>query len=380
MESIWERGSFGSRPDLVVVGAGITGLFTAWHAKQMAPRLQVMVLERGLHPAGASVKNAGFACFGSPSELLRDLQEIGREAALARVRERWLGLQELRRALGDAAMGFVPVGGYEVFPTEGPAFERVREGLGELNRELRDITGTTVFSLADDKIAAQGLHAAHLVFNPLEGSVDSGRLMCSLLEKVRAAGVDVRFGNSVEAWNDTGHGIELRLAGGPVLGTGQVVLATNGFTASLVPGTDIGPGRGQVLLTSAIQGLELKGTFHMEEGYYYFRDLGGRVLFGGGRNLDKQGEATTDEGTTPLVQDTLEHLLRTVILPGMSFNVEQRWSGVMGFRRNGGPPVVEQLSPHAVLAAGLGGIGVAIGIRVARRAAELALGSKTVEA
>lgn len=379
MESIWEHGSFGLRPDLVVVGAGITGLFTAWHAKQLAPKSRVMVLERGLHPAGASVKNAGFACFGSPSELLRDQAAIGRDAALARVRERWLGLQELRKTLGDAAMGFAPVGGYEVFPAGDPAFQRVRDGLEALNRDLRGITGTTVFSLADEKIAALGLHAAHLTFNPLEGSVDSGRLMASLLERVRAAGVDVRFGNSVEAWGDTGNGVELRLAGGPVLRAGRAVLATNGFTAALVPGTDIGPGRGQVLLTGPIAGLKLKGTFHLEEGYYYFRDHGDRVLLGGGRNLDKQGEATTAEGTTPLVQDALERLLRTMIVPGKAFSIARRWSGVMGFRRNGGPAVVEALSPHVVLAAGLGGIGVAIGIRVARRAAEMVLGNATVE-
>ncbi|MCC6838792.1 MAG: FAD-binding oxidoreductase [Flavobacteriales bacterium] len=371
MESIWETRSFSNGADLVVVGAGITGLFTAWHARRRRPSRKVVVLERGPHPAGASVKNAGFACFGSPSQLLSDLEHEGEAIALHRVEERWRGLQELRATLGDEAIGFAPVGGYEVFRPDDALYTRVAGRFDALNAALHGIFGRDVYSWADGRTASLGLRAGHLAFNPLEGAVDSGLLMRRLLDLAREAGVEVRFNTAVEGWEEQAQGVELLLHGGQRLRAEQAVIATNGYSRGLLPQIDVVPGRGQVLLTSPIGGLRLKGTFHLDEGYYYFRDLDGRVLLGGGRNLDKAGETTEEDATTPRIQDALEELLRRTILPDTPFRIEQRWSGIMGFRPNGGPAVVERLSPHVVVAAGLGGIGVAIGIRVARHAAEL---------
>lgn len=371
MYSIWEELSFRNAPDLVVVGAGITGLFTALHAKLKDPHRRVLVLEKGPYPSGASVKNAGFACFGSPSQLLFDLDHEGEEVMLGRVVERWEGLQELRATLGDQAIGYEPVGGYEVFRGGDPLHGKVSERLCDLNRRLKPIFNQDIFRWTDERIRFLGLDAGHLVWNALEGALDSGRLMHTLLQKAQGAGVEVCFGRAVERWEELLDGVELKLAGGDVLKASQTVIATNGYTRTLVPDTDIVPGRGQVVLTSVIPGLQLEGTFHMDEGFYYFRHFQGRVLLGGGRHLDMAGEATMEEGSTPLIQQALETLLRETILPGRGFRIERRWSGIMGFRSQGGPPVVKRLSPHVVLAAGLGGIGVAVGIRVARKAMEL---------
>lgn len=371
MYSIWESRSFHGDRDLVVVGAGITGLFTALHHRRKHPRHKVLVLERGPHPSGASVKNAGFACFGSPSELLHDIDMEGEAAALHRVEERWRGLLELRETLGDAAIGFEAVGGYELFRKHGPLYTRVADRFSTLNQALRGIFRQDVFSWADLRADALGLQAGHLAWNPLEGAVDSGMLMRTLLAKVQGEGVEVRFNATVEGWDEQADGAGLRLTDGRALKAAQAVIATNGYSRMLIPTVDVLPGRGQVVLTSVVPGLKLKGTFHMEEGFYYFRECDGRVLLGGGRELDKAGETTTVDGITPQVQMALEQLLGNTILPGRAFSIERRWSGVMGFRSQGGPPVVERLSPHVVVAAGLGGIGVAIGIRVARQAAEM---------
>ncbi|MBX2981567.1 MAG: FAD-binding oxidoreductase [Flavobacteriales bacterium] len=371
MESIWEQTSFGRNYDLAVVGAGITGLFTALHLRRKYPERSVLVLERGPHPSGASVKNAGFACFGSPSELLHDIDTEGEAAALHRVEERWRGLTELRETLGDAAIGFEAVGGYELFAKDSLLYTRVAKRFDALNAALHGIFKKNVFTWTDQRTPELGLHAGHLAWNPLEGAVDSGMLMRALLAKVQGEGADVRFNAPVGSWEDHGTGVAIQLASGATVKAARAVVATNGYTRDLIPATDILPGRGQVVLTSPIPGLQLKGTFHKDEGFYYFRHYQGRVLLGGGRHLDKPGETTTEEGTTPQIQNVLEELLRNTILPGREFSIEKRWSGIMGFRKHGGPPVVEHLTPNVVVAAGLGGIGVAIGIRVARQAAEL---------
>jgi gamma-glutamylputrescine oxidase len=372
MFSIWEREGFLAEPHLAVVGAGITGLFTALHYKRRFPAHRVLVLERGPHPSGASVKNAGFACFGSPSEILADIDAEGVATAVARVEERWLGLRELRAELGDQRMGFEPTGGHELFGERDALYNRVADRFDELNRTLSPVFGHPVYEWRNHLKGDMGLRTGHIAFTRLEGSLDSGAMMRTLLHKVRSDGVDVRFGQPVTSAEGDDAGVLLRIGqDNAAVRAHHVVIATNGYAGELLRDIDVKPARGQVLLTSPVPGLRLKGTFHMEEGYYYFRDYQGRVLLGGGRHLDKAGETTTEDAVTPMIQEALERMLREVILPGQPFTIEHRWSGVMGFRTQGKTPLVERISPRVVVAAGLSGMGVAIGIRVARKAADL---------
>lgn len=375
MFSIWERTGFLAEPHLAVVGAGITGLFTALHFQRRFPAHRVLVLERGPHPSGASVKNAGFACFGSPSEILADIESEGIDTAVARVAERWSGLQELRAELGDYRIGFEPTGGHELFGEGDALYNRVAERFDALNRALSPVFGGAVYEWRDHLKGDMGLRTGHVAFTDLEGPLDSGALMRTLLGKVREAGVEVRLGTPVMAIEHDGTGVSLKMGGtNPPVRAAQAVIATNGYAGDLLPEIDIKPARGQVLLTSPIPGLRLKGTFHAQEGYYYFRDYQGRVLLGGGRHLDKVGETTTEDAVTPMIQEALERMLRETILPGDRFTIDQRWSGVMGFRTQGKSPLIERIAPRVVIAAGLSGMGVAIGIRVARKAAELLAG------
>lgn len=108
----------------------------------------------------------------------------------------------------------------------------------------------------------------------------------------------------------------------------------------------------------------------MHEGFYFFRDCAGGVLLGGGRHLDLEGERTMHEGLTPLVQGDLERLLREMVLPGQAFTIANRWSGTMAFGSRSKSHLVERIGERVVVAVRMGGMGVAIGIRVARRAVE----------
>jgi hypothetical protein len=65
-------------------------------------------------PHGASTKNAGFACFGSISEIIDDLKSHSEEVYQL-VTKRLEGLRLLRKRLGDEAIDFKPYGGYELF-------------------------------------------------------------------------------------------------------------------------------------------------------------------------------------------------------------------------------------------------------------------------
>ena len=116
--SYWEQATFFTDIDVAIIGSGIVGLNAALNLKKKNKKLKIIVLERGMLPTGASSKNAGFACFGSPSELLEDLEKCSENEVFSLVEKRWKGLLRLRKNLGDKAIDFHNWGGYEVFDSK----------------------------------------------------------------------------------------------------------------------------------------------------------------------------------------------------------------------------------------------------------------------
>src|SRR6476619_7147643 len=97
MISIWEKETFFAPQDVVIAGSGFVGLWSALHLKKKHPQLKVTILERGLIPTGASTRNAGFACFGSLTELMYDIATMGVEKTLALVSMRYKGLERIQK-------------------------------------------------------------------------------------------------------------------------------------------------------------------------------------------------------------------------------------------------------------------------------------------
>ncbi|MHC2991367.1 FAD-dependent oxidoreductase [Pontibacter sp. HJ8] len=373
--SYWEKDTYFSNIDVLIVGSGIVGLNAALYLKTRQPKLKVVVLERGLLPTGASSKNAGFACFGSPSELLDDLSHHTEDAVFSLVERRWKGLQRLRHNLGDTAIDYHRWGGYELFEaSQQQLHTECVERLPYLNRHLQQVTGEQeVFRLADEKISRFGFRQVeHLIESTAEGQIDTGKMILALTQKVQTLGVLVLNCLEVLELQEENKGITAITAQGIAIPARAALVATNGFARQLLPQLQVIPARAQVLITEPIANLKLKGTFHYDRGYYYFRNIGNRVLFGGGRNLDFKAEETTELGLTELVQQQLEKLLQEVILPGTDFEVAHRWSGIMGL----GPEkttIVKPVSEHICCSVRMGGMGVAIGSLVGEEGAELVL-------
>jgi glycine/D-amino acid oxidase-like deaminating enzyme len=369
--SYWESDAL-LHADFVVVGAGLIGLQTALELRELHPCDSIVVLERGLIPSGASSRNAGFACFGSMSEILADLDLLGEDQVLATIERRWNGLQRLRRRVHDAAMRYEPAGGHELFSRSDLA---VIDRLDEVNRLLKPLFGRTVFSRDDDAIGRSRFgRASALLRNPLEGQLHSGMLMAELARLARMENIEVRTGATVLAVDEDGSKVDLKIAmpGGEqiCMSAARVVICTNGFTATLFPGAGIEPARGQVLVTAPVPDLRWRGAYHMEQGYYYFRNVGDRVLLGGGRHLAMSEETSDEMVLTPTIQDALLRLLREVVLPGREVAIEYRWSGIMGFSADR-MPQVRMLSPRIALGFGCNGMGVALGAQVAAEVAAL---------
>src|SRR5690349_21736686 len=106
MVSIWEKESFFAPQDVIIAGSGFVGLWSAFYLKKKNPKLRVSILDRGMIPTGASTRNAGFACFGSLSEVVHDAQTMGRDTMLELVEMRFRGLERIVRYFGKEAIDF----------------------------------------------------------------------------------------------------------------------------------------------------------------------------------------------------------------------------------------------------------------------------------
>lgn len=371
--SYWEKDTWLGDLDFCIVGSGITGLSCALELRETYPDARILVLEKGVFPQGASTKNAGFACFGSLSEILSDMETHTEEEVVQLVSDRWRGIQRLRSMLGDKALDYQGNGGYELFlQHESLLFEKCLDRMEAINSLLQPVFGRPCFEHTGNSFGF-GRILPTLILHPLEGQIDTGRMMKALLEKVQQGPNPVMVLNSVclKDFRDGGKQVLVH-ADRFEFHTRKLLLATNGFSAALAE-LDVRPARAQVLVTEALPGHPVRGTFHLDEGYYYFRDVGDRILLGGGRNLDIEGETTAEFGQTPLIQDSLERLLREVILPGRAVGISHRWSGIMGV---GGrkKPIIRKLSENVACGVRLGGMGVAIGSHVGRQLAGLAAG------
>jgi glycine/D-amino acid oxidase-like deaminating enzyme len=366
--SYWEIKNWFTNVDYTIVGSGIVGLHAALRLRERFPKSKILVLERGMLPQGASTKNAGFACFGSLSEIIDDLHSNSEEQVAQLIQKRWRGLQMLRKRIGDSIMDFKPYGGYELFLKDDEStYQECSSKLLFVNEILKPIFKNDVFAKELDRFAFGGIHE-YVIFNPLEAQIDTGNMMQELLKQSVSAGILVLNRQTVVAHHESADGVEVILEDFSFK-TKKLLFATNGFAGELL-NNEVRPARAQVLITEPIPNLDIKGTFHIDKGYYYFRNIGDRILFGGGRNLDFEGETTTEFGHSNKIQERLESLLKEVILPGRDFKIEHRWSGIMGLGVDKNP-IVKQLSDHVYCGARLGGMGVAIGSLVGTELADL---------
>jgi glycine/D-amino acid oxidase-like deaminating enzyme len=359
--SVWEKETFFAPQDIIIAGSGVTGLWCAIHLKEKNPTLRITIIDRGLIPTGASTRNAGFSCFGSLSELISDAALVGEEAMLQLVTMRYRGLQKIRSYFPAATIGYEEHGGYEMFNNAATYYDECRDKMTYYNQLLQPITGLAeTYIAADDAISGYGLQqVTHLIKNKQEGQLHSGLLVQALLQKAYALGVQVFPAIEIISFEETNGSVILHTSQGLELHCNRLLICTNGFAKQLLPQLDVQPARGQVLVTTPINNLPLKGTFHYDHGYYYFRNLGNRVLLGGGRNIDFESETTTSMETTQRIQNALEKLLRETILPHHNYGIEIRWSGIMGMGQEK-LPIVKPVSNRVYCAVRMSGMGVAL--------------------
>ncbi len=373
--SFWEKESFLGNFDVLIIGSGIVGLNAALSLKIKSPFLKIAILERGLLPSGASTKNAGFACFGSITELMDDVKLNGEDAMLQLVEKRWRGLLALRKLLGDDQIDYLNLGGNEVFSlSDRESFENSADSISYYNNLLKNLIGKDVFSVQSKMISENGLtNFNQLINNKYEGQIHTGKMMKALRKKVSDVDIEIFNGYEITGLEENSDNVIVQNSKGISLKAKNVLVCTNGFSKRLFPNIEVIPARNQVLITEPIPGLKLNGSFHYQKGYIYFRNIENRILLGGGRHLFQKEETTDIMEITDSLQGFLESFLdKHFENNNRKLKIDMRWSGILGVG-NEKSPIITKYSDHIFTAVRLGGMGVAIGTEIGREAADFLL-------
>jgi len=220
--------------DVAVVGAGLTGLWTALFLKQLDPDLGVAVVEQGLAAHGASGRNAG---------MLSETVDHGHGLAIAH-----FGEAEARRLadLGernvaeltaflerhDIRCDYEPTGRLMVALT--PA------QVGEARRTVQTARrlGLDSFHLLDrEAVRSEVRSPLYLGGVWVEGGgiLDPVKLVDGLRHEAESLGVRVFERSRVTGLEPAGAGIRLRSGDGEIRAR-RAVLATSAYTHHLLPG------------------------------------------------------------------------------------------------------------------------------------------------
>jgi glycine/D-amino acid oxidase-like deaminating enzyme len=368
--------------DVVIVGGGFTGLWAAWHIKQLEPEARVALLEADTCANGPSGRNGGFCnvmWFSLPSMRRR----WGDEAALevARAAERAVG------EIGDfcereGVDAWFRRGGYLQVSTA-PAHDGAWEEALAACREMG--AGEAGRSLAPEEVSEHCASPAFRggAFYPNSATVQPVRLALGLRERLRSRGVEVFESSPVRALREVPGGVEARTTGGTVrAGAGVLAIGAAAKGRGWPLRGRLSVASSHIVLTEPVPDLLEEVGWTGGECITdsralidYFRTTpDGRILFGwgGGRiamGARLNGRAEVDAG---VIAATAEHLRD--YFPGLAGRrIEQAWGGPIDASPTHLPLVLPSHGGRAFAAAGYTGNGVGPSHMVARTLASLAL-------
>lgn len=359
--SYWERSVMLKPFDFIVLGAGIIGKQIAIKIKLKYPDTRIALVDRYPVPLGASTRNAGFACFGSLSEILDDLKRSEIDAVMAIADKRYRGIQKLVAEFGAENIGYVPTGSAEIFDlNHNDDLKFALENRDYINNQLKKSTGlNSVFNIQEGNTSGMNCKST-IITNRHEGMLNSGMLNEAIALKAHQAGIIPLYGYNVSGISLNDNGYELWDDRQMKLSCDQLIIANNAFAGQFLPDLDVVPARGQILVTKPLDHVPFNGIFHSDKGYIYFRNIDNRILIGGGRNHFELAERTFEFEGSEDVRFFLDNYLQTVVIPGQKFEIDMHWSGIMAM---GGVklPIVRRLNDHLLVCVRMSGMGVALG-------------------
>jgi glycine/D-amino acid oxidase-like deaminating enzyme len=214
----------GREADIVVVGGGYTGMWSAWYAKQLEPEARVVLLEsEPLCGHGPSGRNGGF-CNAMWSSLASMRERWGEVAALAVAQAAQQAVARIGAFCGehDVDAWFRPAG--YVMVSTAPAHDGTWGRALQACRELGVPEMLQPLSAAEVAERCQSPAFRGGVVSPTSATVQPARLALGLREQLLAAGVQIFESSPARSFRETGDAVEAHTSAGSVR-AGSGVLA-----------------------------------------------------------------------------------------------------------------------------------------------------------
>jgi gamma-glutamylputrescine oxidase len=339
-------GTLPDKVDVLIVGGGITGVSLLHHLARR--RIGAVLVERTRLAAGASGRNAGFLLAGVAASYVEAVRAFGR----ARAREVWAFTSENHDKTIEAARG------------QKVGYRRLGSAILASGDEERAQLVESAQLLVEDGFQASW--DGQRLLNPRDGEVDPVALIAALAAQAPPGAI--REGVEITALTARRHDVLVQ-AGEASCEAGAVLLATNAYTAQLVPGCGIRPVRAQMLSCAPVSASVCNLPTYSHFGYRYWRQLETHeVLVGGWRDTAPEEEVGYLAEPTDQIQEKLDGALER-LAPGAQ--VTHRWAGLMGFTQSGLPLAgpVEGV-PNVYVCGGFNGHGMGFAFLTAKGLAE----------
>ncbi|MBV9293731.1 MAG: FAD-dependent oxidoreductase [Frankiales bacterium] len=369
--------------DVAIVGAGYTGLWTAYHLTRIDPALRVVVVEREIAGWGASGRNGGWCSALFAASWQRVAAQHGMD-----------GVLRLRRALErtvDDVGDWCRQHAVDAHFAKGGTLTLAR-GAAQVARERSSVNSDQRYGGTDTKrldstqararLAAAGVDGA--AFTPHCAAVQPARLVRGLARVVEAAGVRIHERTPASA-------IESGLVRTPngTVRAEVVVRATEGYTCELR-----GEERTLIPLWSLVLATEpLPAPVWEQLGWraretvtdgrhllvYAQRTADDRIVLGGRGAPYRFRSGTAGAAGHRRTHERLEHELRALFPAAADATITHRWGGVLGVPRDWMPSVGYDRSRGIAWAGGYVGDGVGCSALAGRTLADLITGQETDE-
>jgi glycine/D-amino acid oxidase-like deaminating enzyme len=327
--------------DVAVVGAGYTGLWTAYYLKRADPSLRVAVLEREVAGFGASGRNGGWCSALFPASVAWLAARYGEGRAVAQHRAMQATLDEIAQVVvaEDIECGFTK-GGTVVVARTPQQLDRARAEVTEARRWGFGEDDLALLGAGEARARLAAAGALGATYTPHCAAVHPARLVRGLARAVERRGVTVHERTPVTR-------IEPGLVTTPLgrVRADVVVRATEGFTAQL-PGLRraLAPVYSLMVATEPLApdvwdriGLRARETFadHRHLVIYGQRTCDDRLAFGGrGAPYHFGSRIRPEQDRDPAVFAALHRVLVDLLPPVEGAAFTHAWGGPLGIARD----------------------------------------------
>ena len=323
--------------DVVIVGAGISGLSTAYWLNQEDPSLKVAIVEKSRLGFGASGRNAGFVTCGSVEHFNRLISKHGQAEAV----EIWKFAETNLKLLQE-----------HIIVDQGEKIEFTKRGaysLAAQDNEFNELK-TVAKTMTSLNIPVEVYHSTEIEKNVgavnFVGGIkylDDAETNPVLLLEMMKSKIKADFFEMTEAHNyeETREGTRILKTDNGDFECSMIIYCLNGYSPNMHPyfADKIYPTRAQILMMEKAP-MFMDGPCYANFYLDYFRQMpNGALLIGGFRQLEKATEVGYSDHITDVIQGALHDFVKTHLPALNDKKVSHRWGGIMGFSRDGQPMI-----------------------------------------